>query len=79
MSPTKEYTARPDSKRRVTLRGASYPYYQVKEYEHGCILLEPRELSAPDTISARTLADMDRAVANFSAGRASGPIDLSAF
>lgn len=76
MSPMREYTARPDSKRRVTLRGASYPYYQVKEYDNGCILLEPRELSVPDTISARTLADMDRAIANFSVGRVSEPIDL---
>ena len=31
-----------DSKKRVTLRGAKYQYYNVREYENGCIMLEPR-------------------------------------
>ena len=68
-----------DNKKRVTLRGANYKYYQVKEYENGCILLEPREVRAPESISARTLRDMDKAVGNFKQGIASAPIDLSDF
>lgn len=51
----------------------------MKEYGNGCIILEPRELSVPKSISARTLADMDRAVSNFKCGDVSTAIDLSDF
>ena len=53
--------------------------YNVKEYGNGCIILEPRELAVPESISARTLADMDRAVSNFKRGDVSPAIDLSDF
>lgn len=79
MEAVKDYTVHLDSKKRVTLRGAVYQYYNVREYQNGCILLEPRELSVPESISERTLKDMDRAVANFKAGDVSGEIDLSDF
>ncbi len=79
MEATRNYTAHIDSKNRVTIRGAMFQYYNVKEYENGCVMLEPRELTVPDTISARTLSDMDKAVANFKAGKVSGPLDLSDF
>ncbi|MDO4478733.1 MAG: hypothetical protein Q4B73_06830 [Lachnospiraceae bacterium] len=79
MEATKDYIAHLDSKKRITLRGALYQYYNVKEYGNGCILLEPRELSVPEDISARTLADMDRAIENFKKGDASPIIDLSDF
>ena len=65
MEAIKDYTVHIDSKKRVTLRGASYQYYNVKEYENGCIMLEPRELTVPEGISAKTLKDMDRAIENF--------------
>lgn len=61
----KDYVAYLDNKKRITLRGATYQYYNVKEYGNGCIILEPRELSVSKSISSRTLADMDRAVSNF--------------
>lgn len=73
----RDYTVHIDSKKRVTLRGAMYNYYNVKEYSNGCIMLEPRELSVPETISKNTLADMDAAIANFRKGAVSEPIDLS--
>lgn len=79
MEAMRDYTVHIDSKKRVTLRGAMYNYYNVKEYENGCIMLEPRELKIPDTISKRTLADMDAAIANFKQGNVSEPIDLSDF
>lgn len=79
MEALKDYTVHIDSKKRVTLRGALYQYYNVKEYENGCIMLEPRELVAPDTISARTLEDMDKAISNFKMGDVSPAIDLSDF
>ena len=79
MEAAKEYNVHLDNKKRVTLRGALYQYYNVKEYENGCIMLEPRELTVPDTISARTLKDMDKAISNYKQGYVSDPIDLSDF
>lgn len=73
----KEYVAHLDNKKRITLRGVDYQYYMVKEYGNGCIVLEPRELTTPESISARTLEDMDRAVNNFKKGNISQPIELS--
>ena len=75
----KDYVAHLDNKKRITLRGATYQYYNVKEYGNGCIILEPRESSVPKSISSRTLADMDRAVSNFKRGDVSSAIDLSDF
>ena len=79
MTAVKDYTVHIDSKKRITLRGALYKYYNVKEYDNGCIDLEPRELTIPDGISVKTLEDMDKAVNNFKSGKISEPIDLSDF
>lgn len=79
MEAVKDYTVHIDSKKRVTLRGAAYQYYNVREYKNGCIILEPRELTVPESISARTLSDMDRAIANFKKGDVSEAVDLSDF
>jgi len=75
----KDYDVHIDNKKRVTLRGAKYQYYNVREYENGCIMLEPRELTTPEMISEKTLRDMDQAVHNFRLGKVSEPIDLSDF
>ena len=79
MTTVKDYTVHIDSKKRVTLRGALYQYYHVKEYDNGCIVLEARELTVPDSISVRTLEDMDRAIRNFKKGEVSPVVDLSEF
>lgn len=79
MEVIKDYDVHIDSKKRVTLRGARYQYYNVREYENGCIMLEPRELITPDRISARTLKEMDQSIQNFKLGKVSEPIDLSDF
>lgn len=79
MTAVKDYTVHIDSKKRVTLRGALYQYYNVKEYDNGCIMLEPRELTVPECISARTLEDMDKAISNFKMENVSEAIDLSDF
>lgn len=79
MEALKNYTVHIDSKKRITLRGALYQYYLVKEFENGCIMLEPRELTIPDSISSKTLADMDKAIANFKIGDVSPAVDLSDF
>lgn len=51
MEIVKDYTASLDSKKRVTIRGALYKYYNVKEYNDGSIHLEPRELVVPKRIN----------------------------
>lgn len=79
METVKDYTVHIDSKKRVTLRGAAYQYYNVREFQNGCIILEPRELKIPESISAKTLRDMDRAIKNFKKGDGSEAIDLSDF
>ena len=79
MTAVKNYTVHIDSKKRITLRGALFQYYNVKEYDNGCIMLEPRELTVPESISARTLEDMDRAISNFKMGEVSPAVDLSDF
>ena len=79
MTAVKDYTVHIDAKKRITLRGAMYQYYNVKEYDNGCIMLEPRELTVPDTISSKTLEDMDKAISNFKMENVSEAIDLSDF
>lgn len=75
----KEYDARMDKKKRVTLRGATYANYHVQEYQNGRIVLEPRELVAPFEVSRNTLGMMDSAMVNVKKGKVSKPVDLSVF
>lgn len=77
METVREYDAKLDSKKRLTLRGTPFSYYHVAEMKNGTIILEPRELTRPFQISERTLAMMDRAMANMEQGIVSEPIDLS--
>ena len=76
---SRTYDAKVDSKRRITLRRARFEYYNVKEYQDGSILLEPRELAVPFSVSANTLAMMDAAMENLKGGKVSDPVDLSEF
>ena len=75
MNVLRDYTAHIDSKKRITIRGALYSFYNVKEYNNGCVLLEPRELTKPSSISAKTLKQMDKAIENFNLGNVSEEID----
>ena len=77
MESTKNYDVHIDSKKRIILRGAKYEYYNVREFENGCIMLEPRELIVPEGLSARTLEVMDQSIKNFKWGNISEPVDLS--
>jgi hypothetical protein len=79
METIKDYTVHIDSKKRITLRGAAYQYYHVKEYNNGCIILEPRIMTVPDSISKKTLDDMDQSIKNFKLHDVSPVIDLSDF
>ena len=79
MNAVREYDARLDSKKRLTLRGVLFEYYHVAEMDDGRIILEPRELTVPFQVSANTLAMMDEAVGNMKKGTVSEAIDLSEF
>lgn len=73
---TLTYDAKMDSKKRVTLRGAKYEYYNIQEMDDGNILLSPRVLVSPFEISENTLMTMDKAVDNYKKGEVSKPIKL---
>lgn len=75
----KEYDAKLDSKKRLTLRSNPFDYYHVMEMDDGVIILQPRELTAPFRVSANTLKMMDRSVENMKIGKVSPAIDLSEF
>ena len=73
------YDVKIDSKKRITLRDTSYKYYHVEMFEDGRIVLEPRELVAPLTISENSFAMMDQAMENLEHKNVSPAVDLSAF
>ena len=75
----REYDAKLDSKKRITLRNAIFEYFHVSELEDGRIILEPRELVKPFSVSANTLSMMDKAVENIKDYKVSGKLDLSKF
>ena len=75
----KEYDAKLDTKKRITLRGSSYDYYHVIMFPNGKIELEPRVLVEPFEISEDTLHMIDASMENLKKGKASKPIDLSSF
>lgn len=73
----KEYDARIDSKKRITLRGASSEFYHVRERKDGTIELSPRILVHPDEISKNTLGMIDSSAKNLKEGRVSEPVNLN--
>ncbi|UTD05013.1 hypothetical protein E4N80_05770 [Treponema denticola] len=77
--PVKSYDARIDSKKRITLRNTLFEYFNVKEFADGTIVLEPRELTKPFTVSSNTLSMMDKSMENFNFGDVSDPIDISVY
>lgn len=76
MKVINSYTAHTDSKKRITLRKSKFKYYNVKEYDNGCLVLEPRELVKPKGISNKALKVMDESVANFKKEKVSAPVDF---
>ena len=74
-----DYDIAADAKNRISLRGAKTKYFHVKAFANGCYVLVPRLLVAPQGLSARSLKMLDKSVAQLKKGRASAPIDLSAF
>lgn len=73
------YDVAADDKKRISLRNAQTKYFHVKAFANGSYLLEPRLLVPPEAVSAHTLRMLNAAAANLKAGRASPPVDLTAF
>lgn len=71
-----EYDVKRDDRKRITLRRPKFEYYHATEYADGRVLLEPRELRIPDTISRRTLADIDEGIRNLEQGRVGDEFEL---
>lgn len=72
----KEYSAKLDSKKRITIRGARTDYYHVTEKDDGTVILSPRELVHPDEISKRSLKMVEQAIRKFKQGEVSEPVNL---
>ena len=70
----KTYDAKIDSKKRITIRNPKYEYYHVIEQENGVVILQPRKLVDPLTISKNTLEDMDKSVENLNKDIFYGPV-----
>ena len=51
----KQYDAKVDSKKRITLRDAKYDYYSVTTYDDGSVSLEPKILVSNKTISTEQI------------------------
>ncbi|HEY5087911.1 MAG TPA: hypothetical protein VII66_11190 [Gemmatimonadaceae bacterium] len=77
MHAVDEFDTKIDGRRRLTLPDTGYEHYHVTAYDDGRIVLEPRELVVPRSISVRTLAMMDRAIDEMDAGNVSAPVDPS--
>jgi hypothetical protein len=75
LATVKEYDARVDSKKRVTLRGENAGFFHVTHRKDGVTILKPRKLvDAP--LSEKTLRGMIAAFKNLRAGKRSKPVDL---
>lgn len=78
MPTTATYTAKPDTKRRILLRGddALYDQYQVRHRDDGVIELRPQVTADVASISARTLQSIERSMEALERGEVSAPVNL---
>mgnify|MGYP001576319499 CR=1 FL=1 len=74
-----QYTAHLDTKKRLTIRGALSEFFAVKVFTDGHVVLEPRVLVEPGTISRKTLRMMDQSAANMKKRVTSPVIDLKKY
>ena len=66
-----EFDVKKDERNRVTLKSVAFDYYHAKVFDDGHIEFYPQVL-ADASVSVRSLAMMDSAMANLSRGK-SGP------
>lgn len=75
----REYDAKIDSKKRITLKESLFECFHIKQYKDGRVLLEPRILTEPSTISNKTMRMMDNSIKNYRKRKVSKAINLSEF
>lgn len=78
-SIVKQYDAKLDERKRLTIRGSKFDFYHVKEFNDGTLVLKPRVLIDPEDLSENTLRMIDRSMTNLQKGNASQPIDLDKY
>ena len=76
---SKEYEAKLDNKKRLTVRESQYEYYRVSEFDDGTIILKPCVLVDADLLSENSLKTMDDSIKNFKKGRVSKKIDVERY
>ena len=59
MSAVREYDAKLDARKRLTIRDAGYEHYHVREFDDGTVVLKPRVLVPPNALTAETLRDAE--------------------
>ena len=75
----KKYTAKLDSKKRMTIRDAESEYYEVNIFKKGYIIMRPKVLVDAEEISSKTLNMMDKSVSNFKKRKSSTPVDFQKY
>ena len=76
---SKEYDAKLDNKKRLTVRESQYEYYHVSQFDDGTIILKPCVLVDADLLSENSLKTMDDSIKNFKKGRVSKKIDVERY
>lgn len=75
----KQYTTSLDTKKRITIREAAFSLYNVKVYNDGKVVLNPRVLIDPNTVSKKTFKMIESSMKNLKEGKVSSPIKLDEF
>jgi len=69
-----EFDVKKDDRNRVTLKSVPFDYYHAKVFDDGHIEFYPQVL-ANASLSVKTLAMMDSAMANVARGKTGSPLD----
>ncbi len=75
----RKYETNLDSKKRLTVRGVPFKHYVVEVYSNGKVVLNPRVLVDPNTMSKNTLKMIEKSMKNFKEGKVSEPIELEKY
>lgn len=75
----RQYDAKLDSKRRLTIRDSKFNFYHIKEFNDGTLVLKPRVLVDPSELSKRTLRMMDKSIENYKKGNVSKPVNIEKY
>lgn len=72
----RDYDLKAGSRGRVTVRSLEYLHWHAVVFDHRRIMLEPRAARVPETISVRTLTEVDEAMRQMAGSNLGGEFDL---